>query len=40
MVPFDVISCHPAGGFLDFIKDTLSAGHSVQAIRTTHTTEG
>ncbi|HSJ01746.1 MAG: hypothetical protein ACAI34_03315 [Verrucomicrobium sp.] len=39
LIPFDVIPCHPAGGFLDFIADTLAAGHSLQAIRTV-TTKG
>lgn len=37
LIPFDVIPCHPAGGFLDFIADTLAAGHSLQAIRTVTT---
>ncbi|NOX98200.1 MAG: hypothetical protein GXP30_00415 [Verrucomicrobia bacterium] len=39
LVPFDVIPCHPEGGFLDFIKETLTSGHSLQAIRTTHTAQ-
>lgn len=34
LVPFDVIPCHPAGGFLDFISETLAAGHSLQTLRT------
>lgn len=37
LVPFDVIPCQPDGGFLDFIQETLAAGHSVHAIRSTHT---
>ena len=37
LIPFDIIPCHPAGGFLDFIETTLAAGHSLQAIRSTHT---
>lgn len=37
LVPFDVIPCYPEGGFLDFITETLASGHSLQAIRTTHT---
>lgn len=35
LVPFDVIPCQPAGGFLQFIRDTLAAGHSLRAVRTT-----
>lgn len=38
LIPFDVIPCHPAGGFLKFIEDTLAAGHTLEAIRTTHFT--
>jgi hypothetical protein len=38
LVPFDVIPCHPAGGFLKFIADTLQAGHSLTAVRTVSTT--
>lgn len=34
LVPFDVIPCHPSGGFLDFVRDTLEAGHSLRAVRT------
>lgn len=34
LVPFDVIPCHPAGGFLDFINETLQAGHTLKAERT------
>jgi hypothetical protein len=34
LVPFDVIPCHPGGGFLAFIEDTLAAGHSLKAVRT------
>ncbi|OYV06133.1 MAG: hypothetical protein CFE26_07925 [Verrucomicrobiales bacterium VVV1] len=37
LVPFDVIPCHPAGGFLAFIEETLSAGHTLRAIRTVTT---
>ena len=37
LVPFDVIPCHPAGGFLDFIEETLTAGHTLRAIRTVTT---
>jgi len=40
LVPFDVIPCRPDGGFLDFIRDTLAAGHSVRAVRTVTTTKG
>lgn len=35
LMPFDVIPCLPDGGFLDFIRDTLAAGHSLRAVRTT-----
>jgi hypothetical protein len=35
LMPFDVIPCLPEGGFLDFIRDTLSAGHSLRAVRST-----
>jgi hypothetical protein len=38
LVPFDVIPCHPAGGFLDFINATLQAGHTLKAERTVSTT--
>ena len=37
LVPFDVIPCHPAGGFLEFIKHTLAAGHTLRAVRTVTT---
>lgn len=37
LIPFDVISCHPAGGFLTFIEQTLAAGHSLRAVRTVTT---
>ncbi len=37
LIPFDVIPCHPAGGFLTFIEKTLTAGHSLRAIRTVTT---
>lgn len=33
LVPFDVIPCHPAGGFRQFIKETLAAGHTLRALR-------
>jgi len=36
-VPFDVIPCHPAGGFLAFIEATLAAGHTLRAVRTVTT---
>lgn len=38
LMPFDVIPCLPEGGFLDFIRDTLAAGHSLRAVRTTRST--
>jgi hypothetical protein len=37
LVPFDVIPCRPAGGFLAFIEDTLAAGHHLRAVRTVTT---
>lgn len=37
LIPFDVIPCRPAGGFLQFIADTLAAGHTVAAVRTVST---
>ena len=37
LIPFDVIPCHPAGGFFAFIEETLTAGHSIRAIRTVTT---
>jgi len=37
LIPFDVIPCRPAGGFLQFIADTLAAGHTVTAVRTVST---
>lgn len=40
LVPFDVIPCRPAGGFLKFIEDTLAAGHSLRAVRTVTTKGG
>ena len=40
LIPFDVIPCHPAGGFLQFITDTLATGHTLSAIRTITTTSG
>jgi len=35
LIPFDVIPCHPEGGFLQFIRQTVDAGHSIKAIRST-----
>lgn len=40
LIPFDVIPCHPAGGFLQFITDTLATGHTLTAIRTITNTSG
>ena len=40
LVPFDIIPCRPAGGFLKFIEDTLAAGHSLRAVRTVTTKGG
>jgi hypothetical protein len=37
LIPFDVIPCRPDGGFLQFIADTLAAGHAVDAVRTVST---
>lgn len=37
LIPFDVIPCHPGGGFLAFIEETLTAGHSLRAVRTVTT---
>lgn len=37
LIPFDVIPCRPAGGFLRFIEDTITAGHTLKAIRTVST---
>jgi len=37
LIPFDVIPCHPAGGFLAFIEETLAAGHTLHAVRTVTT---
>ena len=37
LIPFDVIPCRPAGGFLRFIAETLAAGHSLKAIRSVTT---
>jgi hypothetical protein len=34
LIPFDVIPCHPAGGFLAFIEETVAAGHTLRAVRT------
>ena len=38
LVPFDVIPCRPAGGFLKFIEDALTAGHTLRAVRKVTTT--
>ncbi|HEY1661405.1 MAG TPA: hypothetical protein VGI03_03210 [Verrucomicrobiae bacterium] len=38
LVPFDVIPCRPAGGFLKFIADTIASGHTLKAERTVSTT--
>lgn len=38
LIPFDVIPCHPDGGFLAFIEATLASGHTLQAVRSTHYT--
>jgi hypothetical protein len=38
LILFDVIPCRPAGGFLQFIAETLAAGHTVRAVRTVTTT--
>jgi hypothetical protein len=38
LIPFDVIPCRPSGGFLEFIRETLAAGHQLRAVRTTRTT--
>ena len=38
LIPFDVIPCHPAGGFLEFIHETIAAGHSLRAERRVSTT--
>ena len=37
LVPFDVIPCHPAGGFLAFIEEAIAAGHTLRAVRTVTT---
>lgn len=37
LIPFDVIPCRPDGGFLQFIADTLAAGHTITAVRTVST---
>lgn len=37
LIPFDIIPCQPAGGFHTFIAETLALGHSLHAVRTTHT---
>ncbi len=35
LIPFDVIPCHPDGGFLSFIQDSLKAGHTLTSVRST-----
>ncbi len=37
LIPFDVIPCRHAGGFLKFIAETLAAGHSLTAVHTVST---
>ena len=37
LVPFDVIPCRPACGFLAFVEETLAAGHTLRAVRTVTT---
>lgn len=37
LVPFDVIPCHPAGGFLEFIDEAIASGHRLSAVRTVAT---
>jgi hypothetical protein len=39
LIPFDVIPCHPAPKFLDFIQTAISENISLNTIRTTHTTD-
>lgn len=39
LIPFDVIPCRPDGGFLQFIADTLAAGHTITAVRTVSTSQ-
>lgn len=34
LIPFDGIPCHPAGGFLSFIEETVAAGNTLRAVRT------
>lgn len=38
LIPFDVIPVQPDGGFLQFIEDTLAAGHTLHTERVTRTT--
>jgi hypothetical protein len=38
LIPFDVIPVQPDGGFLKFIEETLAAGHSLEAVRSSRTT--
>lgn len=35
LVPFDVIPCHPDGGFLSFIEGSVAKGQSLSAVRST-----
>jgi hypothetical protein len=35
--PLDVIPCHSAGGFLQFIEDLWAADHTLRAVRTAAT---
>ncbi|MEX2579938.1 MAG: hypothetical protein WD342_12845 [Verrucomicrobiales bacterium] len=37
LIPFDVIPCRPDGGFLQFIEETLAAGHTLRAERRSST---
>jgi hypothetical protein len=37
LVPFDVIPCHPSGGFLEFIDEAIAGGHRLIAVRTVAT---
>lgn len=34
LVPFDVIPCHPSGGFLEFIDEAIAGGYRLIAVRT------
>lgn len=37
LIPFDVIPCHPDGGFQNFIEESTSKGESLTAIRSIST---